>query len=152
MVFFWGLLGGIFAGLRSLTPPAAAAWAAHLGWLKLDWPFSLISSSISVAILTVLAIAELVADKLPQTPNRTAPIGLIARILTGGFTGACVANGAGQNAFAGLVLGAVGGVVGCFGGYAARKRLVNSFKGRDLYVALIEDAVAIAGSIWVLSF
>ena len=29
-------------------------------------------------ILNVLAVAELVADKLPKTPNRTLPPGLIA--------------------------------------------------------------------------
>jgi uncharacterized membrane protein len=36
---------------------------AHLGWFA------------SVAILSVLAVVELVADKLPQTPSRTAPVG-----------------------------------------------------------------------------
>jgi uncharacterized membrane protein len=26
---------GVAAGLRSLSPPAVVAWAAHLGWLNL---------------------------------------------------------------------------------------------------------------------
>jgi uncharacterized membrane protein len=64
-----------------------------LGWLKLDGPLALIGSIASVAIFTLLAIAELVADKLPKTPSRTSPPGLIARIVTGGLTGACVAAG-----------------------------------------------------------
>ena len=150
MTLFWLFLAGVFAGSRSLTPPAVAAWAAHLGWLKLHWPLSLIASFPSVAVLSLLAVAELVADKLPHTPNRTALLGLIARILTGGFTGACIANGGGESAFGGMLLGAIGGVVGCFGAYQARKWLVSALNVRDLYVAVIEDAGAIAGSIWVL--
>jgi len=29
---------GFFAGLRSLTAPAATAWATYLGWLRLERP------------------------------------------------------------------------------------------------------------------
>ena len=75
---------GFFAGLRSLTAPAATAWAVYLGWLKLERPLSLIGSVAAVAIFTLLAVVELVADKLPQTPGRTSPPGLIARIVMAG--------------------------------------------------------------------
>jgi len=146
----FSILIGLFAGLRSLTAPAVTAWAVHLDRLTIDRPLSLIGSTPSVAIFTVLAILELVADKLPNTPNRTAPRGLIARIVTGGLTGACVAAGAAQRPFIGGVLGAVGGVVGCFGGYQARTRLVKALGTRDINIALVEDLVAIAGSVWVL--
>src|SRR5437870_13788668 len=78
---------GFFAGLRSLTAPAATAWPVYLGWLKLERPLSLIGSVPAVAIFTLLAVVELVADKLPQTPSRTSPPGLIARIVMGGLTG-----------------------------------------------------------------
>ena len=107
-------------------------------------------SAPSVAIFTVLAFLKLVADKLPNTPNRTAPVGLIARLLTGGLTGASVAAGAGGRPLLGSLLGAVGGVVACFGGYQARKRLVNALGTRDIYVAVVEDLVTIIGSVWVL--
>jgi uncharacterized membrane protein len=141
---------GLFAGLRSMTAPAVTAWAVHLGRLRIDRPLSLIGSTPSIAIFTVLAILELVVDKLPNTPNRTAPRGLIARILTGGLTGACVAAGAAQRPLVGGVLGALGGVVGCFGGYQARKQLVKALGTRDINIAFVEDLVAIAGSVWVL--
>jgi uncharacterized membrane protein len=102
-------------------------------------------------ILTALAVVELVADKLPKTPSRTAPLGLIARIVMGGLSGACVAAGGGQGALPGAAVGAVGGIVGCFGGYQARTRLVKALGVPDIYVALIEDLVAIAGCFWVVS-
>ena len=142
---------GFFGGLRALTAPAATAWAVYLGWLKLDGPLALIGSLTSVAIFTVLAIVELVADKLPQTPNRTAPPGLIARIAMGGLTGACIAAGGGQGVFLGALVGAFGGVVGCFAGYQARSRIVRALGTRDIYVALIEDLITIAGSLWMVS-
>ncbi|MGA9767900.1 MAG: DUF4126 family protein [Blastocatellia bacterium] len=151
MTLLFAFLIGLFAGLRSLTAPATTAWAAHLGWLKLERPLSLIGSLPAVVIFTALALVELVADKLPKTPSRTAPPGLIARIVTGGLTGACVATAGGQGAVIGAVLGVVGSVVGCFGGYQARTRLVKALGVPDIYVALFEDLVAIAGSLWVVS-
>src|SRR5215510_14971169 len=151
MTILLTFLIGFFAGLRSLTAPAATAWAGHLGWMKLQGGLALMGSIPAVAIFTVLAAVELVADKLPKTPSRTAPPGLIARIVTGGLTGACVAAAGGQGALLGSVIGAVGGVVGCFGGYQARTRLVQALGTPDIYVALLEDLVAIAGSLWVVS-
>ncbi len=151
MTLLGAFLIGCFAGLRSLTAPAVTAWAAHRGWLKLELPLSLIDSIPSVAILTLLAAAELVVDKLPNTPSRTAPLGLIARILTGGMAGACVAANGADSAALGAVLGAVGGVVGCFGGFQIRTRLVRALGMRDFYIALVEDFVAVAGCLWVVT-
>ncbi len=151
MTLLLPFLIGIFAGLRSLTAPAVTAWAVYMGWLKLEGPLSFIGSFPCVVILTLLALGELVVDKLPKTPNRTAPLGLTARLVTGGVCGACVAAAGGQGAFVGGLLGALGGVVGCFGGYHARQRLVRALGAPDIYVALLEDMLAIAGCLWVVT-
>jgi uncharacterized membrane protein len=151
MALLLAFLIGFFAGLRSLTAPATTAWAAHLGWLKLERPLALIGSISSVVIFTVLAVAELVADKLPKTPSRTAPPGLIARIALGGLTGACVAMSGDQSAILGGVLGSLGGVAGCFAGYQARTRIVRALGVPDLYVAVVEDLLAVGGCLWVVS-
>ena len=151
MTLLFAFLIGLFAGLRSLTPPAAVAWAVHLGWLVLARPLSLIGSLPAVIILSLLAIIEVMVDKLPNTPNRTAPVGLIARIVTGGFTGACISLGGGRSAYVGAALGVIGGIVGCFGGYQARTRLVNSLHQPDFNIALLEDLIAIGGSLFIVS-
>jgi len=139
---------GFFAGLRSLTPPAVTAWAAHLGWLKLERPFSLVGSMGSVIILSLLAVAELVADKLPKTPNRTAAVGLSARILTGAFTGACIGA---NSAIFGAVLGIAGALAGTYIGYKARTGIVKALAAPDIFIALAEDLIAIGGSLFVAS-
>jgi uncharacterized membrane protein len=151
MTLVFAFLIGLFAGLRSLTPPAATAWATYLGWLKLQRPLALIGSLPAAIIFTLLALAELVADKLPQTPSRTAAVGLIARLSTGALTGACVAAGGGGSALIGALLGGVGGIAGAFAGYQARTRLVRALGVPDIFIALLEDLIAIGGSLWVVS-
>ena len=151
MTLLFAFLIGLFAGLRSLTPPAAVAWAVYLGWLRLTRPLSLIGSLPAVIILSLLAVGEVIFDKLPNTPNRTAPPGLIARIVTGGFTGACVSLGGGKSVYVGAGLGVIGGIVGCFGGYHVRARLVRSLAQPDFDIALVKDLVAINGSLFIVS-
>ncbi len=151
MTLVLSFLIAVFSGLRSLTPAAVTAWAAHLGWLKLPHALSWIGTTPAVALFSVLALVELVLDKLPMTPSRTAPRGLIARILMGGLTGACVAASGAQMAALGAVLGVVGGIVGCFGGYQARTRLVKALGTPDFVVAVLEDLLAIGGSLFVVS-
>ena len=83
---------GFIAGLRSLVTPAVVAWAVHRGWLNLQGTtLSFLGSTAAVATFTILAVVELVTDKLPSTPARTKPLGLIVRILLGGLSGAAVA-------------------------------------------------------------
>jgi uncharacterized membrane protein len=135
---------GFVAGLRSLTPPAAVSWAARLGWLNLHGsPLAFMGSAVAVAIFSLLAALEYVADLLPRTPNRTKPGPLITRTFTGALSGVCLAISAGESLPVAAVLGGIGAVVGTFAGYQARKRLVSGLKVKDVFVAIPEDLVAI---------
>jgi hypothetical protein len=79
---------GCITGSRSLIAPALVCWAAHLGWLHFsDTKLAFIGTSWTLTLFTLLAFIELIADKLPGTPARTAPVGLIARIVLGGASG-----------------------------------------------------------------
>jgi len=143
-VFLLSFSIGIVAGLRSLTAPAVVAWAAHLGWINLrDSPLSFMASKWTVAVLTVLALLELVADQLPKTPPRTAPIGLSARIVTGAVSGASLGVAGGVALWLGAVIGAIGAIGGAFAGYRARVGLVRAFRVPDFAIAIPEDVIAI---------
>ena len=140
------------AGLRSLTAPAVVAWGAHLGWLNLHGsPLAFMGSTTAVAIFSLLAIGELIADKLPMIPKRTAPAPLIARIVTGGLCGACLCAAVGKSLLAGALLGGIGGIVGAFLGYSVRRRLVNNLHIKDLVVAVCEDVVAVGLALFLVS-
>jgi len=136
---------GIVAGLRSLLAPAFVAWAAHFDWLDLNGsPLAFMGSRTAVAIFSILAIGELIADKLPKTPRRTAGAPLLARVLMGGLCGASLCVGAGKSLIAGGFLGGLGGIIGAFAGYEIRRRIVNNLHIKDIFVATCEDLVAIA--------
>jgi uncharacterized membrane protein len=47
--------------------------------------------------------------------------------------------------------GVIGAVAGTLGGYEFRTRLVAATGGRDLPIALLEDAVAIGGAILIVT-
>jgi uncharacterized membrane protein len=143
---------GVIAGLRSLTAPAVVAWAAQVHWLVLrNSPLSFMESTAAVVLFTLGALGELVVDKLPSTPSRTKPPGLIGRILLGGLAGAAVAASGSQSISLGAVLGAAGGIAGAFGGYEVRTRLVRGLKVPDLVIAFMEDAMAIGGGLFIVS-
>jgi uncharacterized membrane protein len=135
---------GLVAGLRSLTAPAAVSWAAHLGWLNLhSSPLAFMGSMVAVAIFSLLAIGELIADKMPKTPSRTSLVPLLARILMGGLCGASVCASANQSLLIGALLGGMGAVIGAFGGYEIRRQLVSKLNTKDIFVAISEDLIAI---------
>ncbi len=136
---------GVVAGLRSLTPPAVVAWAAYLHWIKLSHTWaSWVGSLVAVIVFSLLAVGELVVDKLPKTPARTAPPSFIARIVSGAFAGAVI-GAAWHYTWSALGAGMVGAVIGTLGGYEGRTRLTTAAHGRGTPIALVEDAVAVLG-------
>jgi uncharacterized membrane protein len=146
--YLLALLIGVFTGARTLTPIAAVSWAARLGRLHLEGTWlSFLSAAATPYIFSVLALAELVNDKLPKTPSRKTPPQFIGRVLMGALAGAAI-GASNQNLIVGLLLGAVGAVIGTLGGAEIRGRLTKAF-GKDLPAALIEDAVTIIGSFLV---
>jgi uncharacterized membrane protein len=151
-VWLLAFLIGVVAGLRSLTAPAVVAWGAHRNWMPLQHtPLSFMASTPAMVIFIFLAIGELVADQLPSTPSRTAPPGLITRIVTGGLCGACLAAAGTQSLILGVLLGIVGALVGAFGGFQARNGLVKALKVPDLVIAILEDLVAVGGAFFIVS-
>jgi len=149
--YFLTFLIGVIAGLRSLTAPAVVSWAARLGWLHLEnTSLAFLGFAATPYILTVLAIGELIADKLPKTPSRKAPPGFTARLVTGALCGAALGGTTGAMG-PGLIAGGLGAVAGTLGGYEFRARLVRATGGKDLPIALLEDAIAIGGAILIVS-
>lgn len=148
-LYLLSLFIGIVAGLRAMTAPAAVSWAAGLGLLDLsgNW-LAFMGYRFTPWILSVLALAELVTDKLPATPSRKVLQQFGARILTGALAGAAIGAGGGMLA-GGAILGAIGAVIGTLGGAAIRARLAAAF-GRDRPAALIEDLVAMTGAVLVV--
>ena len=140
-IFINAFLIGTASGLRALIGVAIVSWAARLGILSLDHTWlAFLGYAFTPYIFTLMAIAELVNDKLPKTPSRLIPPQFITRIVTSALSGLAIGL-SGNGMIIGLVAGIIGAVAGTFGGAKARSLLARTF-GRDLPAALLEDAVA----------
>jgi uncharacterized membrane protein len=141
-IFINGFLIGTASGLRALIGLAAVSWAARFGILPLDHTWlAFLGYAFTPYILTLMAIGELVNDKLPKTPSRLIPPQFITRIVMGALCS--LASGlSGNGMIISLVAGIIGAVAGTLGGAKARSLLARTF-GRDLPAALLEDAVAL---------
>ena len=141
------LIGGV-SGLRALTGLAVLSWAARLHRINLEGTmFAFLAYAATPYIFTLMAIGELINDKLPKTPSRTLPPSFITRLVTGALCGAVVGV-TGNILIFDLLAGVLGGVVGTLGGAKVRGLLARQF-GKDLPAALLEDVVAIALAVMV---
>jgi uncharacterized membrane protein len=129
-------LTAVSFAVRTGRLDVSGTWLAFMGYWWMPW------------VILLIAIGELIADKLPSTPSRKEPVGFGARLVSGAVSGAVVAAGSGSM-IGGLSAGVAGAVVGTLAGHALRSRLARTL-GRDRPAALIEDAVAYAGAALVV--
>lgn len=128
---------GCVAGLRTFTAPAVLWMIRH--------------TSLLAYLLAVAALAEYLVDLLPNVPARTSLGPLLARIVSGAFCGFGLAWSNGTAAIVtAAAAGAIGAVVGAYGGLALRTRAIALF-GR-VPAALAEDLVAILGAIAIVVY
>lgn len=142
---------GLATGLRTFTPMAVLCWFAYGGYLPIGGTWAGWTAKLATAIIfTVLAIGELIADKLPRTPNRTAPGPLIARLLVGGLVSAIVATALEGSSVEAVILGLAGVLIGAFAGFLIRREIVVQRGNKDWPVAIVEDISAIAFAIFAM--
>jgi uncharacterized membrane protein len=113
---------GAATGLRSMAGPTLVN---RTGWGRL---------------LPILAIGELIVDKLPQTPSRTIPTALAIRAIGGALAGSSITNAAGKGRIWGALAGLAGAIGASYAGAAYRKAATRFVP--PVVAALIEDGVA----------
>ncbi len=143
---------GALAGLRTFTPPAVLSHAARRNRISLRRsPVAFLGSKAATNSLTGLAVGELVGDKLPFMPSRLAAEGLVARMASGALCGTAVVASSGprkrRSLAAGAAVGAASAVAGAFAGYHLRRWLGRRLNVPDPAIAVVEDMVAIGGSL-----
>lgn len=150
MVLLYCFLIGCVCGLRSMTGPALVCWGIFLGWLTVAHsPLAFLANPISLAVFSILAVGELVADKLPKIPSRTEPGPVIVRMCAGALCGWVLAMSEHAGVVPGAISGVVGAVTGAFAGYRVRRAVTRRVK--DWPVAVIEDLIAVGGGLLLVS-
>jgi len=130
------LLGGA-TGLRSQMGLAVV----ERGSAPATLPAPLRRSSVKRAMLAA-AGGELVADKLPFAPPRTAPPSLVARICCGAAAGALSASTVRSPAVVPAVVGGASAAGATFAGLSGRMALSRRIP--PLLAAIVEDGIAFA--------
>jgi uncharacterized membrane protein len=135
---------GFVTGLRAMTAIAVVCWFGYIGHLPVHHSWAHWTTLLpSTIVFTIFAFGEYIGDKLPKTPPRTAPVGLIARLVFGGLVGAIAATALKGAPIEGILLGALGALLGTFIGYHIRKDIVDRTQLPDWVVAVCEDSLAI---------
>lgn len=145
---------GVAGGFRSWPPLGTLCLTyddapATRGWRT--WP--VLRHRWARWVLIGVSAYELVADKLPDTQSRIAlstqlshvDTGLIGRVAAVTLAGAALGSEErtpGSTA-TGAAFAALGSLVGNFGGYGARKAVVEATGLPDVAVALVEDAATV---------
>lgn len=152
-----GLLGraailGTVAGMRSLMAPAVfSAEASRSGLPALDDPpLDLLALRPVAAALCVMAAGELVVDKLPITPARTALPSLVVRTLSGAMVGAALFASEERPRAQGALIGGLAAVAATFGAYQARRALGPRLKVPDPVLGALEDGLALGAALAAL--
>jgi uncharacterized membrane protein len=135
---------GALSGSRSATPLAVLALHHDNAEVRGSWQrWALFRSPVGRTVAVAAGAGELVGDKLPATPSRVGAGPLFGRATSGAVVGAAISTTAGDGH---RVAGAVAGALGAL----ARKAVVEKTGLPDLVVALVEDAVAVSGSVAVV--
>lgn len=144
-------LGGL-TGLRTLTPITVLVWALYLHDMRLQHsPLFFLHYLAAAIVLTVFAVGELIVDKLPSTPSRLQLPGLVARLVFGAICGIVAGQAWGAHWETSALAGLIGAILGALFGHEIRKGWAHALHWHDLPVAFLEDAIAIGGSILILS-
>ncbi len=140
---------GVIAGMRAATAPAITAHILSNNPSKrfLKSPLGFMQSKGLAIALKILAVGELVGDKLPNTPSRTEPGGVIARCVSGALAGAAIYKASGNSMLTGAVLGSGAALAATYACHSLRKEAGLKFAIFDPFVGAIEDGIAIGGGV-----
>ena len=147
---------GVIAGMRTMTAPALVSYKLshtnsneNVGPALRDSRLHFLTSPVATNVLAVMAVGELVADKLPGTPDRTGQPQVWGRIGSGALSAAALTKADGNSASIGALVGALGAAAGAFTFFQVRRWLTHEKELPDLWVALAEDALTI-GAGWLV--
>lgn len=147
---FWQVMAlGALAGMRTFSAPviANAILRKHPSQKLSGSPLRFLQSDKAKYGFRFLAAGELVGDKLPNAPNRTAAPGLVGRCLSGALAGAVTYKATGNKAYTGAIIGSFTALASSFGCFYLRRFAVAKSKLADPVIGGIEDAlVAVAGA------
>jgi uncharacterized membrane protein len=136
---------GAVSGMRSMAAPAIVSRLAHTGLLPLaDSQIKFLGHKNSAKTMALMAAGEMIADKLPFIPNRTAVFPLVTRAVSGALSGTAFVKARKGSVALGALIGSLAAVGASYGAYKLRKSLGKKLHVPDPVIAVAEDALVAA--------
>jgi uncharacterized membrane protein len=146
------VLLGFVCGIRSQIPVALLAVEAQQGRFDPGAGLARRFATPAATQGSLVALAgELVADKLPVTPRRTAWGPFSQRLVTGATIGAAVHYDAGESRPLGALLGAAGAAAGAYAGTRARVFVAERTQLPGPLLGVVEDLLAAGLAVAVIT-
>lgn len=142
----WSALIGAVASARSMTPMATLSAARLLGHTT-PGTLALLDRPLFKYGALAMGAGELAGDKMKTAPDRTVPLGLLARVMSAGIAGAALAPRGKERA--GAVTAIATAVPLAYITLEARKSAMQSIG--QTRSGLIEDALIVAGGIAIVA-
>jgi uncharacterized membrane protein len=117
----------------------------------------LLRTSTAANLLALLAIGERVGDKLPFTPSRLEWAAMAVRTASGAIRGSVISwsgrpgRGRAKPAALGAAVGGLAALAGEHAGFHLRQATAPRCGVSDPAIAVVEDMVAMAGSIAIMA-
>jgi uncharacterized membrane protein len=137
-----GLLGFV-TGLRSMTPLALLNWTKRIGIDADSTMDRVLDAPASRVVSSLLAVGELVGDKLPVMPSRLAIGPLLGRLTIGAVAGATICQRSRLSPVVGAAIGATAAGAGSAASYYSRKSLDKVRFVPNFVWAGMEDLLAL---------
>jgi len=109
-------------------------------------PLAPLASPTAAFVFKMLSLGELLADKMPFTPNRTFSWSLFGRMMWGMVCGAALTSARRQSVITGIVVGGLAAFIGTFLTYNLRKFIAEGLGLRQLLAGAAEDVLLISGA------
>ena len=137
---------GIIAGMRSMTAPALYSHGAAQNTTNglPGTPYAPLGAPTTATALALLAVGEMIVDKLPVTPARTEPPSVAFRVLSGALVGGALFASNDEDHLEGALVGGLAALAGTFGAYTLRKAISDQNVVPDPVLGMAEDALAVS--------
>jgi uncharacterized membrane protein len=135
---------GLAAGARTTAAPMLAHAALRARpRVTSDRLVRLAQSDRAGLVLRVGTVLELVVDKLPGVGDRTAPVGVAARALSGALSSAALAAADGRSKWLGAALGGAAAIASTYALFHARRGIQRRTAVPAFVLGIAEDALVL---------
>lgn len=137
---------GAVASARSMTPMASLA-AARLMGRRTPGELVLLDRPVVKYGALAMGVGELLGDKMPSAPDRTVPLGLLARVMSAGIAGASLAPPGKERI--GAAVAVTTAVPLAYATLAARKKAMSHVG--QTRSGLVEDVLIVAAGVLIVA-